>query len=311
MLDLNALLSEGTANPLVLIPMALLLGALHGLEPGHSKTMMAAFIIATRGTVWQAALLGLSAAISHTAIVWILALLALKYGEALIGEDLEPWFMIASGVLILIIALWIYIQTRRAETASARTAHHHHHDHPRGGELAYAHAHDHPHSHDHSHAHDHDHVHTHHRARLAHDHVQNHGSHGDALGDAHARAHAAEIESRFGASGRTTTLQTVLFGLTGGLIPCSAAITVLIICLNLNRFWLGVGLVGAFSAGLALTLVAAGVVAALGVNFVSKRSSHLDGFFRRAPYISAAVIAILGLLMIYSGWAHFGHTHAA
>ena len=47
-----------------------LLGALHGLEPGHSKTMMAAFIIAIRGTVRQAVLLGVSAAISHSAMVW-------------------------------------------------------------------------------------------------------------------------------------------------------------------------------------------------------------------------------------------------
>ena len=45
------------------VPVAILLGALHGLEPGHSKTMMAAFIIAIRGTVWQAVLLGLSAAL--------------------------------------------------------------------------------------------------------------------------------------------------------------------------------------------------------------------------------------------------------
>ena len=41
------------------VPSAILLGALHGLEPGHSKTMMAAFIVAIRGTVPQAALLGL------------------------------------------------------------------------------------------------------------------------------------------------------------------------------------------------------------------------------------------------------------
>jgi nickel/cobalt exporter len=35
-------------------PMAVFLGALHGLEPGHSKTMMTAFIVGIRGTVWQA-----------------------------------------------------------------------------------------------------------------------------------------------------------------------------------------------------------------------------------------------------------------
>ncbi|MRE26914.1 HoxN/HupN/NixA family nickel/cobalt transporter, partial [Klebsiella quasipneumoniae] len=46
------------------IPSAILLGALHGLEPGHSKTMMAAFIIAIKGTIKQAVMLGLAATIS-------------------------------------------------------------------------------------------------------------------------------------------------------------------------------------------------------------------------------------------------------
>ena len=64
------LLAQGSAHAWLFIPSALLLGALHGLEPGHSKTMMAAFIVAVRGTVWQAVLLGLSATLSHTAIVW-------------------------------------------------------------------------------------------------------------------------------------------------------------------------------------------------------------------------------------------------
>jgi nickel/cobalt transporter (NicO) family protein len=57
--DLASLLQSGAANLWLFIPAAIALGALHGLEPGHSKTMMAAFIIAIRGTVMQAVLLGL------------------------------------------------------------------------------------------------------------------------------------------------------------------------------------------------------------------------------------------------------------
>ena len=76
MLDIAHLLREGAGNLWVFIPSALALGALHGLEPGHSKTMMAAFIVAIRGTVTQAVLLGLSATLSHTAIVWLIALAA-------------------------------------------------------------------------------------------------------------------------------------------------------------------------------------------------------------------------------------------
>ncbi|MDF8335581.1 hypothetical protein [Novosphingobium cyanobacteriorum] len=58
MLDLTNLLAQGGAHAWLFIPSAILLGALHGLEPGHSKTMMAAFIIAVKGTIRQAILLG-------------------------------------------------------------------------------------------------------------------------------------------------------------------------------------------------------------------------------------------------------------
>lgn len=68
MLSFPQLIQQGAGNAWLFIPSAILLGALHGLEPGHSKTMMAAFIVAIRGTVMQAVLLGLSAAISHTAV---------------------------------------------------------------------------------------------------------------------------------------------------------------------------------------------------------------------------------------------------
>lgn len=59
MTDFSTLLQQGVANAWLFIPSAILLGALHGLEPGHSKTMMAAFIVAIRGTVKQAYYWGL------------------------------------------------------------------------------------------------------------------------------------------------------------------------------------------------------------------------------------------------------------
>ena len=67
MTPLAELLQQSSAHAWLFVPSAVLLGALHGLEPGHSKTMMAAFIVAIRGTVKQAVLLGLAATISHTA----------------------------------------------------------------------------------------------------------------------------------------------------------------------------------------------------------------------------------------------------
>ena len=100
MTPLSDLLQQGAAHAWLFIPSAVLLGALHGLEPGHSKTMMAAFIIAVRGTVTQAVLLGLAATISHTAVVWLVALVGLQLGGQFHAETTEPYFQVASAVLI-------------------------------------------------------------------------------------------------------------------------------------------------------------------------------------------------------------------
>lgn len=294
-MDLTGMIEAGSANPVLLFIFALALGALHGLEPGHSKTMMAAYIIAVHGTVRQAILLGVSAAFSHSIIVWVLAMVALYWGNELIGEELEPWFMMISGVLVLGIAAWmLWQQTRNSPE------HHHHHGH---------HDHDHHHHHDHTHDHHHDHGDHHHH----HDHSHDHDG-GNLAGldtahmDAHARAHAQEIQQRL-ASGRTGTWQTILFGLSGGLIPCPAAITVFILCLHLGKVALGVTLVSAFSIGLAVTLVGVGIIAALSLRAVSARTSRFDGIMAAAPWLSAALIAVIGLLIIWSGYSHLDHGH--
>ena len=95
MTSLTDLLQQGTAHAWLFVPSAILLGALHGLEPGHSKTMMAAFIIAVRGTVTQAVLLGLAATLSHTAVVWVIALGGQYLGQQWGGETSEPYFQLA------------------------------------------------------------------------------------------------------------------------------------------------------------------------------------------------------------------------
>lgn len=56
-------------------------------------------------------------------------------------------------------------------------------------------------------------------------------------------------------TGNVTNGQTLMFGLTGGLIPCPAAITVLLMFLQLKKITLGAALVMGFSIGLALPLV--------------------------------------------------------
>ena len=123
MASLPELIQSGTSSAWLFVPTAVLLGALHGLEPRHSKTMMAAFIVAVRGTVAQAILLGLAATLSHTAVVWAVAMGGLYFGRNLDAEASEPYFQVASAALIIAIALWMLWRTWRQ-------SHRHHHDAP-------------------------------------------------------------------------------------------------------------------------------------------------------------------------------------
>ena len=109
-------------------------------------------------------------------------------------------------------------------------------------------------------------------------------------------AHARQIEARV-QDGRTSTLQTILLGLSGGLIPCPAAITVLLLCLQLKKMALGLTLVAAFSVGLAVTLVAVGVTAAVGVRYAAHRTPWLDRLLQKAPFASAVLICLLGTVL--------------
>ncbi|HZE90456.1 MAG TPA: nickel/cobalt efflux transporter, partial [Rhizobacter sp.] len=353
-----------SGNAWVFIPSAILLGALHGLEPGHSKTMMAVFIVAVRGTVGQAVLLGLAATLSHTAVVWAVAMGGLYLGQNWNAEATEPYFQVASAVLIIAIALWMLWRTYREqqrERIETDDDHGHHHGHgeemrridtghgivdlevfedgvpprfrvrfenrstvpgdqtvnietqrPDGKRQTFALASKgsylesidkipEPHEFtarlsighgDHTHSFDVEFV--EHGQGHAHDHGD-HGLNVSAPGfqDAHERAHANDIKRRF-ADRNVTTGQIIGFGLTGGLIPCPAAITVLLLCLQLKRLVLGASLVLCFSIGLAITMVATGVVAALGVKHASKHFAGFGTFARRAPYVSSTLIILVG-----------------
>ena len=277
MTPLSELLQQGAAHAWLFIPSAILLGALHGLEPGHSKTMMAAFIVAVRGTVRQAVLLGLAATVSHTAIVWIVALGGVYLFQGLNPEGIEPYFQFASGLMIVAVALWMLWRIHHEQSHD----HHHHHGHD-----------DHHHDH-HHHAHD----------GGAIDHELEHALDLTDGGyqDAHERQHAEDIRRRF-AGREVTTGQIVVFGLTGGLIPCPGAITVLLLCLQLKRIALGSVLVLCFSIGLALTMVMSGVIAALSVRYAQKTFGGFGSLVRKAPYASGIVILCLGLYVALHGY---------
>ncbi|MEZ0296075.1 MAG: sulfite exporter TauE/SafE family protein [Candidatus Methylacidiphilales bacterium] len=417
MQSFSELLSHGSGW--LFIPTAVVLGALHGLEPGHSKTMMAAFIIAVRGTVMQAVLLGVAATISHTAIIWLLAAIGLHFAARMDVEAIEPYLQFASGLVIVGLSGWMLIRTRNDLRAAVAHSHNeraphggnwiatghelleisvfedgvpprfrvyayddkrgpkdpakegvslrtirpndtvqnfalaakgdylesvdeipephefkvecivahkdHSHlyvtrfteaDHSHGGGRVDPHAHAHPHDdggHSHSHAEgDAKHEHSHSHAKSSHTHEGH--AHGitSPLGsseyqDEHERAHAADFARRF-SNQNVTTGQVILFGLTGGLLPCPAAFSVLLLCLQTKREFLGFSVVLAFSVGLALTLVTVGAVAAISVNYASKRFSGLNLWVRRLPYRSSGVLGLLGIYLVISSAIHIAYS---
>ncbi|SCZ30494.1 MULTISPECIES: nickel/cobalt efflux protein RcnA [unclassified Pseudomonas] len=271
------LLQQGGTHAWLYFPSAILLGALHGLEPGHSKTMMAAFIVAIRGSVKQAVLLGLAATLSHTVVVWLVALGGMYLGQGLDAETTEPYFQLASAALIVAIALWMLWRTWRGERMFRfEQAHDHHH-------------------------HDHDHDHHHHEHAHGHPEPKGLALSLEGYQDAHEQAHANDIRKRF-TNRQVTTGQIIVFGLTGGLIPCPAAITVLLLCLQVKEVALGGLLVLCFSIGLAITLVTVGAAAAIGARQASNRWPWLGTVARRAPYLSSVLIIGVGLYVGIHGW---------
>jgi nickel/cobalt exporter len=131
---------------LVALPMALVLGALHALTPGHGKTIVAAYLVGSRGTVRHAVSLGLVVTLTHTGSVLALGVLTLIASQYIIPTKLFPILEIASGLLI--VGLGLHLLEQRWRTWRSRTADAGHHHHDIGS-----------HSHPHSHAHTHDHHH--------------------------------------------------------------------------------------------------------------------------------------------------------
>lgn len=235
MTDITALITASAGAGWLYLPLAVALGALHALEPGHSKSLMAAFIVAIRGTVAQAILLGICAAISHSLVVWVVAIIGMSLGDDLIAAHAEPWLLMISGVLIVLLAARVFLLLG-----------HHHHD-----------------------GNDHDHGHS----------------------------HAYTLP----AGKKVTTFDIAWFGFTGGLLPCPSAIAVLLLCLQVKNFTLGIAMVAAFSLGLAITLVTVGAAAAWGLRHASTRWSRLDKYANKIPYLSGALLFCIGAMMFIKG----------
>lgn len=110
---------------------AFLLGAAHALAPGHGKSLVAAYLVGSRGTVRHAVLLGLLVTLTHVGVVLGLATLALSFAEIVVTEAVYPWIGVSSGAGV--VALGAVLMRNRWVALSAPGVHAHAHE--AGGSL--------------------------------------------------------------------------------------------------------------------------------------------------------------------------------
>ncbi len=138
------------------IGVAFALGAAHALTPGHGKTIVAAYLVGSRGTLKHAAFLGAMVTFTHTVSVFLLGMATLFLFQYVVPETVTRVLGAISGISIVVIGAWMLWKRAR------RTTHTHSHG---------THSHTHDHAHDHAHHHDHDHPHDHSHGPGAHTHM--------------------------------------------------------------------------------------------------------------------------------------------
>ncbi|MEA2577521.1 MAG: nickel/cobalt transporter (NicO) family protein [Chloroflexota bacterium] len=253
-------------TPLVLLVSLLTaaaLGAGHALTPGHGKTIMAAYLVGTRGTPLHALGLGLSVSLSHTIGIVVLAAVVVGASDVLPADVVVRWAPLVAALSIVLIGGWMLageLRRRRPWASHPHATEHRHDDH--------GHPHDHDHDHaaeapDHAAAHDHDSSHSH--GGTSHSHVPPPGS-------------PLSWRSLFA------------MGLAGGLIPSTSALLILLGSIAAGRPVFGFVLVVAFGLGMAAVMSVLG----LGIVFARDRLDRLRGLgLGRIPDVVPLVAAVL------------------
>ena len=253
---------------LVALAVAATLGALHALEPGHGKTVVAAYLVGSRGTAMHAVLLGLIVTVTHTAGVYVLGGATLYASRYVVPDRLYPWLGAGSGLVIAALGFTLFLR-RYAEAMEGRSR---------------------PHSHAHPHGHNH--------------HHGSHGEHGQTASDhghdtMHVRGPSAHAHPHRGHShvpdGPVSRSSLVTLGVTGGIVPCPAAVVVLLSALSLHRVGFGLILIVAFSVGLAVVLITIGLLMVYARRLMSRFQGEGPIIQHWLPVASSAVITVFGL----------------
>lgn len=244
---------------------ALALGALHALTPGHGKTVVAAYLVGSRGTSWHAIVLGTVVTLTHTGSVFLLGIITLAASQYILPTTIIPFLEILSGVLILGLGVYLLWQRflfwrdsrKQKEPQPKRISLT-----PKGnaqrpiGSVKVE------------------------RMKPGMHH------HGDG------KMHSHDVPEAI------TWRSLIALGVSGGLVPCPDAIAILLVAIAINRLMLGLALIISFSLGLAVVLI---VIGLLMVNSrrLFDRMGFLDRFAPIMPLVSAIVVVILGAALTW------------
>jgi ABC-type nickel/cobalt efflux system permease component RcnA len=225
------------------------LGALHALEPGHGKTIVAAYLVGSKGTARHALLLGTVVTISHTAGVYLLGGITLYAQKYVLPDRIYPFLGVLSGILIAGTGCFLFLQRYM------------------GSEFAHSHS-----------------------------------------ADIPASAQVPTTENPQNRA-RVSARQLLVLGVTGGMIPCPAALVVLLSAVALHRTGFGLFLIVAFSIGLAAVLIAMGFVAVYAGRMMSRLPFEAPLIQRWLPMASALMVCILGCGIAVRGLMAVGIVH--
>lgn len=286
---------------------AVTLGALHAFEPGHGKTLIAAYMIGTRGRAWDGLLLGAIVTITHTFSVILLGLIARILSRTYSEATLHNWLGLVSAGIILAVGIWMLRQRLSGKSGHSHIhlfgtghshEHHHPHTHPHEHNSHGEHQHD-DHKHDHhqhehrhqdsnslEHSHEHHHPHTHsHEHDSYHEHI--HHSH-EQVEEKH-RHHRHDEHSKE----KKNPWELFMLGISGGIIPCPAAIAMLLAAIAAGKIAQGLSVTLFFSLGLGAVMMSIGVLLSQAGRLTDKISDNLD-FAHRMGLVSAVLIIGIG-----------------
>lgn len=238
--------------------MAFGLGCVHALSPGHGKTIVAAYLVGSKGRIRDAIFLGSVVTMTHVSSVLALGVLTLFASQYILPQEIYPWLGFGSGILIVIIGYFMYRQRSNA-------SHGHSHSHGLFG-------------HSHSHSHDHE----------PHEHNHNH-SKDEIHGDHEVGAHHHHDKKESGVS-----LWSLLgLGISGGAVPCPSALVVLLTAISYQKLMLGLLLIIVFSLGLASVLIAIGILTVVAGSFIKRFSGDKEQTLFRILSIGSSIVIML------------------